>query len=76
MELYFELHTVAQKESDPPFKPSVQISLKKPPYSDQGVFTPPLVSEQEIDKKIDMLINELEKLRKKAKIFIREKRHS
>lgn len=69
MEIYFELYSVSPKKNEPPFKPSVYVALKRPPQNEQGklLFSPMLMSEKEIDDTFDMLIGELQALRKKAK---------
>jgi hypothetical protein len=65
----FELHKVSSKKDDPPFPSSVYLALKRPPQKEQGklLLTPMLMSEKEIDDTFDMLINELQELKKKAK---------
>lgn len=69
MNIYFELHSVSPKKDEPPFRPSVYIALKRPPQNEQGklLLSPMLMSEKEIDDTFDMLINELQALRKRQK---------
>ncbi|MCD4719239.1 MAG: hypothetical protein K8S13_05175 [Desulfobacula sp.] len=69
MTIYFELHRVSPKKNEPPFPPYVHLALKRPAQNEQGklLFSPMLMSEMEIDDTFDMLITELQALRKKAK---------
>lgn len=69
MSIYFELHSVSPKKGEPLFSPSVYIALKRPHQNEQGklLLSPMLMSEEEIDNTFDMLINELQTLRKKVK---------
>jgi hypothetical protein len=69
MNKYFELHIVSPKKNEPPFPSSVYIALKRPPQPEEGklLLSPMLMSEREIDNTFDMLIDELQSLRKKAK---------
>ena len=69
MSNYFELHCGSQKKDKLAFPPSVYIALKRPPQNEQGklLLSPMLMSEVEIDQTINMLINELQTLREKAK---------
>lgn len=66
---YFEIHKVSAKKDEPPFPSSVYLALKRPTQNEQGklLLSPMLMSEKEIDDTFDMLINELQALRKKAK---------
>ncbi len=69
MTIYFDLHKVSPKKNELPFPSSVYLALKRPPQNEQGklLLSPMLMSEKEIDDTFDMLINELQALRKKAK---------
>ena len=69
MNNYFELHKVSAKKDELPFHSFVYITLKRPPQNEQGklFLSHMLMSEKEIDDTFDILINELQALRKKAK---------
>jgi hypothetical protein len=65
----FNVITVARGKDDPPFNPYVYIvpSGQYKTSSEIIMLTPHLMTEVEIDEAINSLIEDLEKVRKKAK---------
>jgi hypothetical protein len=69
---YFSVLTVARRKDDPPFNPYVRVCLAHSLDSykvveGRIVLSHTLMGEMEIDEAINWLIEDLEKVRKKAK---------
>jgi hypothetical protein len=69
---YFSVITIAPKENDRPFSPYVHVCLAHPPdhykiVEGRILLGHQLMGEVEIDEAIKWLIEDLEKIRKKAK---------
>ena len=61
------------KQQKPPLRPIGQIRIRiNSSGDDKGVFVDDIRSEEEIDKNINMLIQELETIRKQAKRELRK----
>lgn len=69
--IYFSLKTINSTPSSPPFKPIAYIVLKKISHDKYGdmCLTEESMRFDELNDKIDFLIEELESIRSQAKVF-------
>lgn len=60
---------VAPKKGDIPFRPYLRISLSEHSSDSEGhiLLSPELMTDKEIDEAVDLLVKQLENVRKKAK---------
>lgn len=75
MDIYFKVHNPLKhwRAGDPPLSPEVSIGLTRVLESETGepLLTCGLATEREVDLTINMLIEELERIRKAAKLKLR-----
>lgn len=64
-----DVFKVAPKKGDLPYNPYVCIWLSQSSKDNHGrtILSPDLMTEKEVDESVDLLISQLEKVRKKAK---------
>jgi hypothetical protein len=69
--IYFSLKTIKSKPSSPPFKPIAYIVLEKISHDKDGdmCLAEEFMRFDELNDKIDFLIEELESIRSQGKVF-------
>jgi hypothetical protein len=77
MKYYFYVYCESPKKNDTPFNPYVHILVQnRGPVLESGdiQISPNLMTDQEIDGQIDILIRELKEVRKEAKRKLKKER--